>query len=47
MAALHPAEGDWHWFVTTDPAHRITKFTNKESEFVRYREELNKNLGTS
>ena len=47
MAALNPAEGDWHWFVTTDPGHRITKFTNKESEFVRYREELNKNLGTS
>lgn len=47
MAALHPAEGNWHWFVTTDPAHRITKFTDKESEFVRYREELNKNLGTS
>ncbi|WP_312024740.1 endolytic transglycosylase MltG [Nonomuraea sp. WAC 01424] len=46
LAALHPAQGDWHWFVTTDPAHRITKFTNKESEFVRYREELNKNLGT-
>ena len=46
IAALHPADGDWHWFVTTDPAHRITKFTNKESEFVRYREELNRNLGT-
>jgi UPF0755 protein len=47
IAALNPAEGDWHWFVTTDPAHRITKFTNKESEFVRYREELNKNLGAN
>ncbi|MFC4111313.1 endolytic transglycosylase MltG [Nonomuraea zeae] len=47
MAALNPAEGDWHWFVTTDPAHRITKFTDEESEFVRYREELNKNLGAS
>ncbi|MEU7004398.1 endolytic transglycosylase MltG [Nonomuraea sp. NPDC046570] len=46
MAALHPAEGDWYWFVTTDPEHRITKFTNKESEFVRYREELNEYLGT-
>ena len=46
IAALRPADGDWHWFVTTDPAHRITKFTNKESEFVRYREELNRNLGT-
>ncbi|MFG2072963.1 endolytic transglycosylase MltG [Nonomuraea maritima] len=47
VAALNPAKGDWHWFVTTDPAHRITKFTDKESEFVRYREELNKNLGTN
>ncbi|TDD45760.1 endolytic transglycosylase MltG [Nonomuraea terrae] len=47
IAALNPAKGDWYWFVTTDPAHRITKFTDKESEFVRYREELNKNLGTN
>ncbi|MBB3733674.1 endolytic transglycosylase MltG [Nonomuraea dietziae] len=46
LAALHPAEGDWYWFVTTDPEHRITKFTDKESEFVRYREELNDYLGT-
>ncbi|MEV0150927.1 MULTISPECIES: endolytic transglycosylase MltG [unclassified Nonomuraea] len=46
-AALHPAKGDWYWFVTTDPAHRITKFTDKESEFVRYREELNAYLGTN
>ncbi|MEV1244686.1 endolytic transglycosylase MltG [Nonomuraea sp. NPDC050022] len=46
IAALHPASGDWRWFVTTDPAHRITKFTDKESEFVRYREELHRNLGT-
>ncbi|MEV4897918.1 endolytic transglycosylase MltG, partial [Nonomuraea sp. NPDC055795] len=47
MAALNPAEGDWYWFVTTDPEHRITKFTDKESEFVRYREELNEYLGTN
>jgi UPF0755 protein len=46
IAALHPAKGDWHWFVTTDPAHRITKFTDRESEFVRYREEFHRNLGT-
>ncbi|GGO72478.1 endolytic transglycosylase MltG [Nonomuraea cavernae] len=46
MAALRPAKGNWYWFVTTDPAHRITKFTDKESEFVRYREELNRYLGT-
>jgi UPF0755 protein len=47
MAALHPAKGAWRWFVTTDPVHRITKFTNEESEFVRYRKELNENLGTN
>ncbi|WP_336212703.1 endolytic transglycosylase MltG [Nonomuraea sp. LPB2021202275-12-8] len=47
MAALYPAKGDWRWFVTTDPVHRITKFTNKESEFVRYRKELDDNLGTN
>ncbi|MFJ2029709.1 endolytic transglycosylase MltG [Streptosporangium sp. NPDC087985] len=45
-AALHPDQGDWLWFVTTDPEHRITKFTDKESEFVRYREELNRYLRT-
>jgi len=45
IAALQPDQGDWFGFVTTDPEHRITKFTDKESEFVRYREELNKHLG--
>ncbi|WP_308170034.1 endolytic transglycosylase MltG [Acrocarpospora catenulata] len=44
-AALHPAEGDWYWFVTTDPGRRITKFTDSEGEFVKYREELNRYLG--
>ncbi|MFE3451083.1 endolytic transglycosylase MltG [Nonomuraea sp. NPDC059194] len=46
LAAVNPAKGRWHWFVTTNPEHRITKFTDKESEFVRYREELNDYLGT-
>lgn len=45
IAALQPDQGDWFWFVTTNPEHRITKFTDKESEFVRYREELNRYLG--
>jgi UPF0755 protein len=44
-AALSPAKGDWYWFVTTDPTRRITKFTDKESEFVVFREEMNKHLG--
>ncbi|MFC4585091.1 endolytic transglycosylase MltG [Sphaerisporangium corydalis] len=45
LAALRPAKGDWYWFVTIDPARRITKFTDKESEFVKLREELNHRLG--
>ncbi|GAA4183607.1 hypothetical protein GCM10022252_11200 [Streptosporangium oxazolinicum] len=45
ITALQPDQGDWFWFVTTNPEHRITKFTDKESEFVRYREELNIHLG--
>ncbi|RCG26269.1 endolytic transglycosylase MltG [Sphaerisporangium album] len=44
-AALSPAKGDWYWFVTVDPARRITRFTSKESEFVKFREELHKRLG--
>ncbi|MDH2427407.1 endolytic transglycosylase MltG [Sphaerisporangium sp. TRM90804] len=44
-AALHPAKGAWNWFVTVDPKRRITKFTDKESEFVKFREELNRRLG--
>jgi UPF0755 protein len=47
LAALQPAKGDWFWFVTTDPGRRITKFTDKESEFVKYREELNRYLGAN
>lgn len=43
-AALHPAAGDWHWFVTTDPMKKITKFTNQLSEFMAFRSELNANL---
>ncbi|WP_062357380.1 endolytic transglycosylase MltG [Herbidospora yilanensis] len=46
-AALKPAKGDWYWFVTTDPGRRITKFTDNEGEFVKYREELNRYLGTN
>lgn len=43
-AMLHPADGDWYWFVTTDPERKITKFTDKETEFRKYREELNRYL---
>ncbi|MFC0863902.1 endolytic transglycosylase MltG [Sphaerimonospora cavernae] len=46
-AALQPAKGDWYWFVTTDPRRKITKFTDKETEFRKYREELNRYLGAN
>jgi UPF0755 protein len=44
-AALHPADGAWLWFVTTDPKKGITKFTDKESEFWQLRNEFNRNYG--
>lgn len=47
QAALHPADGTWFWFVTTDPTRKITKFTDKETEFRKYRDELNRYLGTN
>lgn len=42
-AALNPAEGDWLFFVTTDPKRGITKFTDNETEFFKFREEFNRN----
>ncbi|MEZ0077327.1 endolytic transglycosylase MltG [Planotetraspora sp. GP83] len=44
-AALHPADGTWLWFVTVDPQKGITKFTDKESEFWKLRQEFNRNHG--
>jgi UPF0755 protein len=43
-AALNPAKGTWTYFVTTDPARRITKFTDNPTEFARFRQELQQNL---
>ncbi|WP_250214250.1 endolytic transglycosylase MltG [Acrocarpospora catenulata] len=42
-AALHPAKGDWLYFVTTDPEKGITKFTASEAEFWKFRDEFNRN----
>jgi UPF0755 protein len=44
-AALNPAKGPWVYFVTTDPAHHVTKFTASHGEFLRFRQELQRNLG--
>jgi UPF0755 protein len=43
-AALHPAQGNWYWFVTTDPDHKITKFTDKDSQFAEFKQELDNYL---
>lgn len=43
-AALEPADGNWTYFVTTDPKRHVTKFTNDPNEFAKFRQELQQNL---
>jgi UPF0755 protein len=45
-AALKPADGPWLWFVMTDPKKGVTKFTGSESEFLKLKEEWNRNHRT-
>ena len=40
-AALHPAKGDWLYFLTVNPRTGLTKFTNNYSVFQTYVAELN------
>ncbi len=42
-AALNPAKGPWVYFVATDPAKHITKFTASHDEFLKFRQELQQN----
>jgi UPF0755 protein len=42
---LHPASGNWIYFVTVNPKTGLTLFTNSEAQFQIYRQELEKNLG--
>ncbi|MFC0557178.1 endolytic transglycosylase MltG [Planotetraspora thailandica] len=44
-AALHPADGNWLFFVTTDPKRGITKFAETEEQFIKLRDEFNRNYG--
>jgi UPF0755 protein len=39
-AALHPADGDWLYYVTVNPDTGETKFTADYDEFLKYKEEL-------
>lgn len=41
-AALHPADGDWLYYVTVNPDTGETKFTNDYDEFLKYKQELSK-----
>jgi UPF0755 protein len=43
-AALHPAAGNWRYFVTVDPKTGLTKFTNSPLEFQHFVAELDRNL---
>jgi UPF0755 protein len=43
-AVLKPAKGSWMYFVTTDPAHHVTKFTADYNEFNKFKQELVQNL---
>ncbi|MGE5286933.1 MAG: endolytic transglycosylase MltG [Micromonosporaceae bacterium] len=44
QAALHPAHGNWLYFVTVNPKTRVTKFTSSAAEFAALRAELQRNL---
>ncbi len=44
-AALHPAAGNWVYFVTVNPKTRQTVFTSSQAEFNQLRQELQHNLG--
>ncbi len=43
-AALEPADGDWLYFVSVDPAAGITKFTKDYDEFLVFKREFQRNM---
>jgi UPF0755 protein len=44
-AVLHPASGNWVYFVTVNPKTGETKYTASEAQFEQFRQELEHNLG--
>ncbi|GLU48122.1 endolytic transglycosylase MltG [Nocardiopsis ansamitocini] len=42
-AALEPEEGEWLFFVATDPSSLVTKFAVTEAEFTQLKEEFEAN----
>jgi UPF0755 protein len=45
QAVLHPATGNWVYFVTVNPKTGETLFTSSAAQFQQYRAELEQNLG--
>jgi UPF0755 protein len=45
QAVLHPASGNWLYFVTVNPKTGETLFTSSETQFEQFRQELQHNLG--
>lgn len=43
-AALQPDPGPWLYFVSTDPAAGITKFTDDYDEFLQFKREFQRNV---
>jgi UPF0755 protein len=44
QAVLHPATGNWIYFVTVNPKTGETKFTSSQRQFLQFRQELEQNL---
>lgn len=44
-AVLHPAAGNWLYFVTVNPKTGETRFTSSLAQFEQFRQELQKHLG--
>ncbi|MFB9800003.1 endolytic transglycosylase MltG, partial [Streptomonospora salina] len=42
-AALEPAEGDWLYFVATDPENGVTEFAETYDEFAQLKQEFERN----
>jgi UPF0755 protein len=44
QAVLHPAPGNWLYFVTVNPKTGETRFTSSQAQFEQFRQELQKYL---
>ena len=44
-AALEPEEGEWLYFVATDPENGVTEFTDSHEEFEELKERFQENWG--